>query len=182
MPLPITVPARELFDPKTNLFITIKEQKIVLEHSLLSISKWESKWHKPYLSKVQKTEEESIDYIRCMLVSPKEVDDQIFLALTPENVKSIADYISDPMTATTFKTQDQKPNREIITNELVYFWMANFQIPFDPCEKWHFNRLMTLIEVASLKNQPPKKMSQKEIMRQNAALNAKRRAKLHSKG
>ena len=183
MPLPITVPARELFDPKTNLFITVKEQKILLEHSLLSISKWESKWHKPYLSKEAKTEEESIDYIRCMCIYPKEVDDKVFMAFTSENVKAIADYIADPMTATTFHNQEQKPpSREIITSELVYFWMANFRIPFDPCEKWHFNRLMTLIEIASIKNQPPKKMSKLDIMSQNAMLNAQRRAKMKSKG
>ena len=182
MPLTITIPERDLFDPKTNRFITTKKQDIVLEHSLLSISKWESKWHKPYLSQEQKTEEESIDYIRCMCISPKEADVNMFYALTPENVKDITDYISDSMTATTFHNQNKKPSRDIITNELVYYWMANFRIPFDPCEKWHFNRLMTLIEVAADKSQPPKKMSMKDIMAQNRALNAQRRARLHSKG
>ena len=182
MPLTITVQERDLFDPKTNLFISVKPQKIVLEHSLLSISKWESKWHKAYLSQEPKTEEESIDYIRTMCIYPKEVDDNVFLAFTPDDVKRISYYIADPMTATTFNHQDKRPSREIITNELVYFWMANFRIPFDPCERWHFNRLMTLIEVASTKNQPPKKMSMRDIMSQNTALNAQRRAKFKTKG
>jgi hypothetical protein len=175
------VPAKEFYDPQKNRFISVKEQKLVLEHSLLSISKWEMKWHKAYLSREPKTDEENIDYIRCMcLVEPN--DPNFYLALTQKNIKAIADYISDPMTATTFNKQNQRPSREIITNELIYFWMSNFGIPFDPCQKWHLNRLMTLIEVASIKNQPPKKMSKKDILSRNSALNAQRRARYGTKG
>lgn len=181
MPLTISVLGKDFFDPKTNRFITVKPQKLVLEHSLLSISKWEMKWHKPYLTKEPKSEEENFDYIRCMCIT-KPSDPNVFLALTRENIQDIAVYIADPMTATTFHNRDQKPSREIITNELIYFWMANFSIPFDPCQKWHLNRLMTLIEVASIKNQPPKKMSQRDILNQNASLNAIRRAKYGTKG
>ncbi len=181
MPLTIVVPAKEFYDPQKNRFISIKEQKLTLEHSLLSISKWEMKWHKAYLSREPKTDEENIDYIRCMcLVEPN--DPNFHLALTQKNIKAIADYISDPMTATTFNKQNQRPSREIITNELIYFWMSNFGIPFDPCQKWHLNRLMTLIEVASIKNQPPKKMSKKDILSRNSALNAQRRARYGTKG
>lgn len=181
MPLTIVVPGRDFYDPETNRFISVKEQKLVLEHSLLSIAKWESKWHKAYLSKTKKTDEENIDYIRCMCLT-EPPDPNVFYALTVQNVKDIADYISNPMTATTFKNQNQRPSREIITNELIYFWMTNFNIPFDPCQKWHLNRLMTLIEVASIKSQPGKKMSKRDILSQNAALNAARRAKYGTKG
>lgn len=159
----------------------MKAQTVELEHSLLSIAKWESKWHKPYLSMEAKTEEESLDYIRCMCLT-RNVDPTVFRALTRENVKAISDYIADPMTATTFNRKDKRRSREIITNELVYFWMANFSIPFDPCQKWHFNRLMTLIEIAAIKNEPPKKMGTRDILKQNAMLNAQRRAKLGTRG
>lgn len=152
-----------------------------MEHSLLSLSKWEMKWHKPYLSREPKSEEENFDYIRCMCLTEPN-DPNVFYALTEENIKSIADYISNPMTATTFHNQDKRPSREIITNELIYFWMTSFNIPFDPCQKWHLNRLMTLIEVASIKNQPSKKMNKRDILSQNAALNAARRAKYGTRG
>ena len=181
MPLTITVPERDFYDPKANRFITVKQQRLVMEHSLLSLAKWEMKWHKPYLSREPKSEEENFDYIRCMCLTEPS-DPNVFYALSQDNIKSIADYISNPMTATTFHNRDKRPSREIITNELIYFWMTSFNIPFDPCQKWHLNRLMTLIEVASIKNQPSKKMSKRDILSQNAALNAARRAKYGTLG
>lgn len=181
MPITIIVPEKDFYDPKANRFITVKRTKLTLEHSLLSLSKWEMKWHKAYLSKEPKTEEQNLDYIRCMCLTEPN-DPNVFYALTTQNVKDIAAYISDPMTATTFNKQDKRPSREIITNELIYFWMTSFNIPFDPCQKWHLNRLMTLIEVASIKNQPSKKMSKKDIYSRNTALNAQRRAKYGTRG
>jgi len=181
MPLPIHIPEKELFDEGTGKFITVKETNIVLEHSLISISNWESKWHKPYLSSEQKTPEEFISYLQCMCLT-KNVNPNVFYTFDAENLKKVAEYITNPMTATTFKRQDQKKSREIITSELIYFWMTNFQIPFDPCEKWHINRLLTLIEIASIKNQPPKKMGKREAAQQRAALNASRRAKYNTRG
>ena len=181
MPLTITVPGRDMFDPVSGRFITIKETSLVLEHSLISITNWESKWHKPYLSTEKKTQEEYLDYIRCMCLT-KNVNPNVFYALDAESIKAIADYISDPMTATTIRRQNKKPGREIITNELIYFWMTSFNIPFDPCQKWHLNRLLTLIEVASIKNQPPKKMNRKEMLSERHALNAQRRAKYNTRG
>lgn len=181
MPVTITIPGRDLFDPNTKRFITVKTQKLVLEHSLISISKWEAKWHKPYLSRDEKTNEENIDYIRCMCLT-QNVDPNVFYALDPKSAKIISDYISDPMTGTTFHNQDKRHGREIITNELIYFWMTQFGIPFDPCEKWHLNHLMTLINVAAIKNQPSKKMGKKDILSRNAALNAQRRARFGSLG
>ncbi len=181
MPLPIHIPGKDLFDERTGKFITIRETNILLEHSLISISNWESIWHKPYLSSDKKTTEEYFSYLQCMCLT-KNVDPNVFYAIDAENVKKISEYIVDPMTATTFKKRDQKRNREIITSELIYFWMTNFNIPFDPCQKWHLNRLLTLIEIASIKNQPPKKMGKREAAQERAALNASRRAKYHTRG
>lgn len=181
MPLPIHIPGKDLFDERTGKFITVKETNILLEHSLISISNWESKWHKPYLSSEQKTTEEFFSYLQCMCLT-KNVDPNVFYALDGENVRKIAEYIANPMTATTFKRRDQKKSREIITSELIYFWMTSFNIPFEPCQKWHLNRLLTLIEIASIKNQPPKKMGKREAARERAALNASRRAKYNTRG
>lgn len=181
MPIQIFIRGRDCYDPKINRFITIKPQKLTLEHSLISLSKWESKWHKPYLSRDQKTDEESLDYIRCMCLT-QNYDPIVIYGIDEKNAKLISDYISDPMTATTFHNQDKRQSREIITNELIYYWMTEFGIPFDPCEKWHLNRLMTLIQVASIKSQPGKKMSKRDLFSRNAMLNAQRRAKLGTRG
>lgn len=179
--LKIVVPAGEMYDEKKEEFISIKEQALQLEHSLVSLSKWESKWHKPFLDKKEKTFEETIDYIRCMTLT-QNVDPKVYNFLTRENVEEINKYIEDPMTATTFSDNSGgKNNREIVTSELVYYWMIALNIPFE-CQKWHLNRLITLVRVCNVKNQPPKKMSKREIMNRNAALNAARRKQLNSKG
>lgn len=181
MPLPIHIPGKDLFDERSGKFIAVKETNIILEHSLISISNWESKWHKPYLSSDKKTTEEFFSYLQCMCLT-KNVDPNVFYAIDGESVRKIAEYISNPMTATTFKRREQKKSREIITSELIYFWMTSFNIPFEPCQKWHLNRLLTLIEIASIKNQPPKKMGRREAARERAALNASRRAKYNTRG
>lgn len=179
--LTITIPESEQYDPVRNMFFTIKKQTIVLEHSLLSISKWESKWHKPYLSKDNKTEEELLDYIRCMTIN-QGVDPEAYLFLSKNDFEKIFSYISDSMTATTISNRKNSSSREIITSEIIYYWMVTLNIPFDPCQKWHLNRLLTFIEVCSIKNQPAKKMSNKELARRNANLNAARRAKYGTRG
>jgi hypothetical protein len=181
MPLSITVPATELFDSRTGDFIETKETVLHLEHSLISISKWESKWHKPYLSKDGKTREEALDYIRCMTLNSG-VDPNVYLGLSESNIEEITKYMSDSMTATTIKQQNKRPSNETVTSELIYYWMTELNIPFDPCQKWHFSRLLTLIEVCSIKKTPSKKMSKSDILRQNHSLNAARRAKHHSRG
>ena len=179
--LRIVIPEGQLFDERSQEFVYTKEQTLQLEHSLVSLSKWESKWHKPFLGKDEKTFDETIDYIRCMTLTPN-VDPNIYVVLTKENIKDIYDYISNPMTATTFYEDGPKSIiREIITSELVYYWMVTLNIPFE-CQKWHLNRLLTLIRVCNIKNQPPKKRSKREIMSRNAALNAARRKQLNSKG
>jgi hypothetical protein len=179
--LQITIPARELWDETKNEFIYTKACTLQLEHSLISLSKWESKWCKAFYSKQEKSYEETIDYIKCMTLTPN-VKDDVYLALTRENIKQITDYIEAPMTATYF-SQDKHGgnNREQITAELIYYWMIALTIPFE-CQKWHLNRLLTLIRVCNIKNQPPKKMSRREILSRNSALNAARRKQMNTKG
>lgn len=179
--LEITIPATELYDEKNQEFINVKEQTLRLEHSLVSLAKWESKWNKPFLSKVPKTAEETIDYIKCMTLT-QNVDPIVYTFISNENIMKINNYIDSPMTATTF-TEDpnSKPNREQITAELIYYWMIALEIPFE-CQKWHLNRLLTLVRICNIKNQPAKKMSKQDVMARNAALNAARRKQLNSKG
>ena len=179
--LEIIIPATEQWDEKNQEFITSKEQILRLEHSLVSLSKWESKWCKPFLSRENKTMEETIDYIKCMTLT-QNVDDHVYNLLTIDNIKKVNEYISAPMTATTFNDFNKKSGgNEIITSELIYYWMISLNIPFE-CQKWHLNKLFTLIKVCSIKNQPPKKMSKKDIMSRNAALNAARRKQMNTKG
>ena len=175
----IHIPSSEYFDEKKNEFVSIKEQDILLEHSLISVSKWESKWHKPFLEKNDKTTEEVIDYLRCMTIT-QNVDSNVYYNISESDILRIKDYIDDSMTATTFSNQGPK-NRSVITAEIIYYWMVTFNIPFE-CQKWHLNRLLTLVNVCSIKNQPAKKMSKADIRSRNAALNAARRAQLGSKG
>lgn len=179
--LQITIPATEKWDESKQEFVNTKEQKLQLEHSLISLSKWESKWCKPFLSRDDKTLEETIDYIRCMTLAPN-VDPDIYYCLTNENLRKINEYIDAPMTATTFNSiGNNSPSREIVTSELIYYWMIAQNIPFE-CQKWHINRLLTLIRVCNIKNSPPKKMSAQEIMEHNNALNEARKKKLNTKG
>lgn len=179
--LKITVPARELYDEEKNLFFTTKEQTLCLEHSLVSLSKWESRWCKPFISKEEKTADETIDYIKCMTLT-QNVDPNIYLAITDDIVDKVNDYIDAPMTATTFSNiGDNRPSREIVTSELIYYWMVAFTIP-SKYEKWHLNRLLTLIRICNIKNQPPKKMSQRETARHYASLNESRRKQHKTKG
>lgn len=179
--LRIVVPRREWWDEEREEFIFVQETALQLEHSLISLSRWESKWQKAFLSDVEKTEEETLDYVRCMCLNPR-VDPMVFRSLTSENLKDINEYISSPMTATVINyRRSAKPNKQKVTSELVYYWMIAFGIPFE-CEKWHLNRLLKLIEVCEVKNQPSKKRSQKEIMCENAALNKARRSQLKTSG
>ena len=178
--LNIIIPGVELFDETTNEFIYLKEQSLDLEHSLVSISKWESKWCKPFLNGNNKTPEEIIDYVRCMTLND-DVDPEIYNRLSERNFKDINNYIEAPMTATTFSNERSSGNREIITSELIYYWMVSFNIPFE-CQTWHLNRLLTLVRVCNIKNNPPKKMSRQEIMARNRELNNQRKNALNTHG
>lgn len=178
--LKVIIPASESFDEATNRFVVTKEQTVTLEHSLVSISKWESKWKKPFLSSKGLTEEETLDYIRCMNLT-QNVDPEVFKHLPKSVYQQIIDYIGDPMTATTFSNENSRRSREIITSEIIYYWMVSLNIPVS-FEKWHLNRLLTLIKVCSIKNAPPKKMGKKEAAMRQHSLNASRRAALHTRG
>lgn len=180
--LEITIPATEQYNEATREFIYTKEYHLRLEHSLVSLSKWESKWCKPFLSKENKTYEETIDYIKCMTIS-QNIDPEAYNLLNHNNIEEINAYIAAPMTATTFAPERNKggSSKEIITSELIYYWMIALNIPLE-CQKWHLNRLLTLVKVCSIKNQPPKKMNKRDIMQRNASLNAARRKQLNTKG
>lgn len=170
----------ELYDDEKEVFVTLKPQKIQLEHSLLSISKWESKWKKPFFND-QKTHRETVDYIRCMTIS-KGVDPLVYENLDSKVLEEIKSYIEDPMTATTFsENSNRSPDRSIKTSEVYYGYMVALGIPFE-CQKWHFNRLLTLIKVCDLQNRTPEKMPKSEVAKQNRELNAARRRKFNTKG
>lgn len=178
--LQIKIHDNELWDENESRFIKVKEQTLQLEHSLVSLSKWESKWCKPFFSKEEKTFEETLDYVKCMTIT-QNVKPEVYRCLTKEHIEQINNYIEAPMTATTFASDKHSPSREIITAELIYYWMIALNIPFE-CQKWHINRLLTLIRVCNIKNQPPKKMSRSETLRRQSALNAARRQQLNTKG
>lgn len=178
--LRITIPGSEQYDEENNEFITLKETTLQLEHSLVSLSKWESKWKKPFLSKEDKTVEQMMDYIRCMTIT-QSVKPEIYAFVTNENVEQIQEYINDSMTATTFRNMPRTTSRRVITAELIYYWMIAFGIPFE-CQKWHLNRLLTLINVCSIESGPKRKMPKSEVARQQAALNAARRKQFRSRG
>lgn len=178
--LELVIPGTEWWDDRNEEFVSSKETKLVLEHSLVSISKWEAKWKKPFISKEGRSIEETLDYIRCMTIS-QNTDPKVYGLITAEQLKQVEDYINDPMTATWFKNDKNKPSSEQITSELIYFWMITAGVPIE-CQKWHLNRLLTLLKICAIKNQPSKKMPKSEIYKNNAALNAARRKRLGSKG
>lgn len=178
--LKVTIPSIELFDESQNKFSKSKEVTLQLEHSLVSISKWESVWRKPFLTKDKKTKAETIDYIKCMTIS-QNIDPSIYNSIPKGVMDQIVKYIETPRTATTVPETPGKTNREVVTSELIYYWMVTFNIPFE-CQTWHLDRLLTLIKVINLKNQPKKKGNVRDIMSRNAALNAKRKAELKTTG
>lgn len=178
--LEVTV-APDGWDEATETFIYAQTVTLQLEHSLVSLSKWESKWCKSFLSKNEKTPEETFDYIKCMTIT-EGVDPDVYNHLTNQHIQQINKYIEAPMTATYFSDQKNGGgSREVITSELIYYWMIALQIPFE-CQYWHLNRLLTLVRVCNIKNQPPKKMSKRDITSRNAALNAARRKQMNSRG
>jgi hypothetical protein len=179
--LTIVVPGVEMFDEQTQEFITVADVTLDLEHSLVSLSKWESIHEKPFLGKDEKATDEVLDYIKCMTLT-SDVPEEVYHKLSEDNIKAINNYLEAKMTATWFSEPPGAPSsRDVITAELIYYWMITFQIPFE-CETWHLNRLFTLIRVCNIKQSKPQKMSRSEIARRNRELNAQRRAQLGTKG
>ena len=179
--LTIVVPGVEMYDEQNEEFVTRDDMTLDLEHSLVSLSKWESIYEKPFLDTKQKTTEEVLEYIKLMTLTPN-VSDDVYTKLSEENVLAINKYLEAKMTATWFSEAPGAPkSRDIITAELIYYWMITFQIPFE-CENWHLNRLFTLIRVCNIKQAKPKKMSRSEIAARNRELNAQRRKQLGTTG
>lgn len=190
--LHIIVPSTEWFNEETNEFFYTKETSLTLEHSLISLSKWESKWKKPFLgvkSGSTLSPKEFLSYVECMTVSPKEVDPLVYKSIFsryPEILKKIQEYIDDTMTATWFSDEEEKNKKantykNPITSEVIYYWMCKLQIPVE-FEKWHLNRLITLIEVFNANDAPKKKKNRNELLAERRALNEKRKRAYHTKG
>lgn len=179
--LELLIKGVDLYDEKNEEFVSTKDTTLRLEHSLISLSKWESKWHKPFLGNDDRTDEEIRDYIRCMTIT-QNVDPLVYLGLSAENYKSIEEYMSDTMTATWFNDKNNPKSRQkVVTAELIYYWMISLQIPFE-CERWHLNRLLTLIRVCNNENTPKTKMKKGDIFKQNSQLNEARKKMLHTRG
>lgn len=181
--LEIILPKTESYDESKHEFIMYSEYKLQLEHSLQSLSKWESKWEKPFLSDEPRTDEQTLDYIRCMTLTEDHTHnlEHAYTRLTNEDYLRISEYIQASMTATWFNDKNSKPSREVITAEIIYYWMIAHNVPAQ-YDQWHLNRLMALLKVCSLKSQPDKKMSRQEILQRNARLNAERKAKFNTTG
>ena len=179
--LKITVPDGEFFNEATQTFITSKETVLRLEHSLVSLSKWESHWEKSFINTIEKSREETLWYIRAMTLDD-DIPDIVYDCLTDENIKQINNYIDSKQTATWFADNpNAKKSREIITAEIIYYWMVSLNIPFE-CQHWHLERLITLIKVCDEKNAPKKNMTPQQIARRNQRLNEQRRAQLKTSG
>ena len=180
MPKTIYVAGAELYDNAKGMFIQVKPQTLVIEHSLISLSKWEAKHHQMWLEKNDKTGTDLLDYIRCMTINGN-VPDVTYYALTEQNFKDILDYMEDPMTASSVFEPPRKSRNEPVSSELIYYWMIQYGIPFE-CEKWHLNRLLMLIKICSKKSSTPSKADKKAMDQRRAAINAQRRAKSGAKG
>ena len=177
--LELHIPEVEWFDESKQEFVYTKDVTLKLEHSLIALSKWEAKWKTPFLG-TPKTDEQTLDYIRAMTINPN-VDPNVYLAISDAQQQEISDYISDEMTATTFLDLGGPPKQQVVTAEVIYYWMISLQVPFE-CQKWHLNQLLTLLRVCSEKNAPAKKMSKAEVISRNKQLNAARRQAMNSSG
>lgn len=178
--LRLSVVLEEGLDDETQEFVAVESVELRLEHSLVSLSKWESKFEKPFLNDEEKSMEETLAYVECMILG--DYDPEILKSFSSENLNTVNEYINAKMTATWFAEGSKRPpSREVITSELVYYWMIALNIPFD-CQHWHLNRLLTLVQVCTIKNQPAKKMSRRQAAERHRQLNAQRKAQLNTRG
>lgn len=179
--LTIEVAMTEAYDEEHQMFVSKDLVTLELEHSLVSLSKWESIYEKPFLGEKNKTSEEVLGYVKAMTLTPK-VPEEVFHKLSSDNISDINTYIDARMSATWFNEAPGAPrSRDVITSELIYYWMTVFQIPFE-CESWHLNRLFTLIRICNIKQSKPKKMTRAEMASRNRELNAQRKSRLGTTG
>ena len=178
--LKLHIESRDFYDDDKGEFITVPGLDLTLEHSLYTISKWESRWMKPFLSKTERTDDEMLDYILCMDITGNLKMSNI-LNITTTDLNRITQYINAKMTATTISDNDKSNSKEIVTSELIYYWMIALQIPLE-CEHWHINRLITLIKICNIKNSPKKKQNTQAAMAEQRRLNKERRMQHNSTG
>lgn len=179
--LKIIIPGNEFYDETTETFSTVNDVVVELEHSLISVSKWESKFEKPFLGPQEKTSEEVFAYIKAMLLHDN-YPEEVLLNLSSENIREINSYIDSKQSATTFgKMPERRGPGEVVTSELIYYWMVAFNIPFE-CENWHLNRLFSLIRICNIKNGKPQKRSANEIAQRNREINEQRRKQIGTTG
>ena len=179
--LRLIVKGDELYDEATETFSTFGDVTLELEHSLISLSKWESIHQKPFLTAENKSSDEVLSYVKAMVLNDVDFDALVPL-FSQENFTDINAYIDSKQSATTFRIMPERPGRgETITAELIYYWMVAFNIPFE-CERWHLNRLFALIRICNIKNSKPKRMSKHELASRNRDLNMQRRAQFNTPG
>lgn len=179
--LRIRIEGEEFFDEVDNTFSTVGDIVLDLEHSLISLSKWEAEFQKPFLGPGEKTTDEIMEYVHAMIMT-QDVPGNIMKRFSADHLTKVNEYIESNQSATTFGQMPKTPGRsEIITSELIYYWMVAFNIPFE-CEQWHLNRLFALIRICNVKQSKPKKMSRNEIAARNRELNAQRKAQLGTTG
>lgn len=179
--LVLSIGDEEFFDESTSKFVKKPGIIVEFEHSLVSLSKWESKHEKPFLSGDEKTDDEILDYIRCMIISPGD-SAEILSRMNQKDVDAVTTYIDSKQTATTFGNLPERKGRgETITNELIYYWLVAFEIEWE-AQYWHLNRLFSLIKICNIKNSKPKPMSKSEIAARQRELNAQRRRETGSRG
>lgn len=179
--LKIVIEGEEFYNEEEKTFETINDVHLELEHSLVSVSKWESIYEKPFLTPGVKSSEEIFDYIKAMVLTPN-VDLDVLYTCSQKNLDKIQQYIDSNQSATTFGVMPERRGPgEIITSELIYYWIVSFNIPFE-CQYWHLNRLFSLIRICNIKNSKPKRMSRNEIAQRNRELNAQRRERLGTSG
>lgn len=178
--LKLTIPKSEDFNERTSEFEIHTEVVVELEHSLVSLSKWESKWEKPFLGEDEKSDEQTLDYIKFMCLD-ENLPEEVFSRFTTTMFERVRDYIQASMTATWFKEDKGRPSREVITSEIIYYWMIQNNVPVE-FQHWHLNRLITLLKVCSHKNKPPEKMNPRDAAAKQRALNEARKAKYNTSG
>lgn len=179
--LELKLERQEFYDEEKNEFFTTEPIELRFEHSLVTLSKWESKFEKRFLDEAEKTNEEILGYVECMLLDDIDFS-KVKSRLNQSHMTQINAYINAKNSATTFnEVQNSRGQTEAITSELIYYWMTIFKVPL-ACEDWHLNRLFTFIRVCNLKQQKPKKRSPHEIARERAEINERRKKELNTNG